>query len=54
MMPNKSLQRSGGRCPLVCSSLVVLDKVPALGRCEPPADELSRYATGSVVVHESS
>jgi hypothetical protein len=42
---NKSLQRSGGRCPLVCSSLAVLDKVPTLGRREPPAAELSRWAT---------
>jgi hypothetical protein len=40
--PNKSLQRSGGQWSLVCSSLAVLDKVPALGHCEPPAAELNR------------
>ena len=40
--PNKSLQRSGGRWYLVCSSQVVMDKLPMLGLGEPPAAELSR------------
>jgi len=40
--PNKSLQRSGGRCTLVCSTLVVMDKLPKISLGEPPGAELSR------------
>jgi hypothetical protein len=43
--PNKSLQRSGGRWYLVCKSLAVIDKVPVISLGEPPAAELSRWAT---------
>jgi hypothetical protein len=43
--PNKSLQRAGGRWYLVCESLAVFDKVPMIGLGEPPAAELSRWAT---------
>jgi len=42
---NKSLQRSGGRCHLVCVAVVVLDKLPVISLGEPPGAELSRYAT---------
>jgi hypothetical protein len=45
MTPNKSLQRSGGRWYLVCKSLAVIDKVPMIKLGEPPAAELSRWAT---------
>jgi hypothetical protein len=51
--PNKSLLRSGGRWYLVCKQLAVIDKLPMISLGEPPAAELSRYAAGSVVLHES-
>jgi hypothetical protein len=40
--PNKSLLRSGGRWYLVCKSLAVKNKVPAISLGEPPGAELSR------------
>lgn len=40
--PNKSLQRSSGRCTLVCTSLAVIDKVPTTRLGEPPGAELRR------------
>jgi len=43
--PNKSLQRSGGQWYLVCTSLAGIDKVPMIRLGEPPAAELSRWAT---------
>ena len=43
--PNKSLLRSGGRWYLVCTALAVIDKVPMISLGEPPAAELSRWAT---------
>jgi len=42
---NKSLLRSGGRWYLVCKSLAGIDKVPVISLGEPPAAELSRWAT---------
>jgi len=39
---NKSLLRAGDRWYLVCTSLAVIDKVPMISTCEPPAAELSR------------
>jgi hypothetical protein len=42
---NKSLLRAGGRWYLVCKSLAVIDKVPVISLGEPPAAELSRWAT---------
>jgi len=42
MSPNKSLQRSGDQWSLVCSEVVVMDKLPTIGPGEPPAAELSR------------
>ena len=50
---NKSLLRTGGQWYLVCESLAVIDKLPMIRLSEPPGAELSRYAAGSVVVHES-
>jgi len=44
LTPNKSLQPAGGRCPLVCNSLAVIDKLPTISLGEPPAAELSRWA----------
>jgi hypothetical protein len=45
LSPNKSLLRSGGRWYLVCKSLAGIDKVPMISLGEPPAAELSRWAT---------
>jgi hypothetical protein len=52
MMPNTSreesipsLLRTGGRWYLVCKSPAVIDKLPVISRGEPPAAELSRWAT---------
>jgi hypothetical protein len=42
---NKSLLRSGGRWYLVCKALALFDKVPMTSLGEPPAAELSRWAT---------
>lgn len=46
LSPNKSLQRSGGQWYLVCKQLAGIDKVPMINLGEPPAAELSRWATG--------
>ena len=41
-LPNKSLQRAGGRRYLVCKSLVAIDRMPIISPGEPPAAKLSR------------
>ena len=40
-----SLLRSGGLWYLVCKQLAGIDKVPMISLGEPPAAELSRWAT---------
>jgi hypothetical protein len=43
--PNKSLPRTGGQWYLACKSLDGIDKVPMFSLGEPPAAQLSRWAT---------
>jgi hypothetical protein len=45
---NKSLLRAGGRWYLVCKLPAVIDKVPMISLGEPPAAELSRWATSEI------
>lgn len=42
MTPNSALQRTGGRCHLVCEQQAIMDKLPMIRACEPPAAELGR------------